>query len=1038
MNLLDLPRDEFTGYLAEMAQSGVPRDRINFLRREYRAKNSPFRGIFDFLQSQYDRVSAENRRPLFGDFLTVDPSKSGFDRLRSIRGDLGLFAGSIANEIAMGLDAPSAVLRGDVPAEDMLGEAFGTAGTAMIGGGLAPRPDGSVNAFPKITSQVPQNLRDRYSSALNFATDYKEDVQKIELTPETITKAKEYLVREYDPTLFGTAQEAVDFKEFINSPTKQMLDAQKFATAAKQAGEEVKFKMPDGPRGSLYVRVGNKGTVRFSDHSQPMEYDASGKLVPVGGFSPTLGRRHGAATLSVDPSSGLSVDDAISDLLSANRSLSLGAGILSLKAQDNPRLNQILMDFDIDPDNADTASLPMIDAALSKAVNQEVIDARDANALFSRFAEQDQMLDEFYSNKSGTGGVTALAASKATPAGETTPYSEVPVIDPRDLIGAKISPTPADLTRAGSFYEGIDAAGTARQTPFLGGPMFPLQQAYRDADVAWMVDSKSKGQTKLNKDSDFVAVTAMSPKAHQSNATVADAYMGTLEAYIKDGRLPEKSVKQLNKVVTEFGKNTVDPELKKLKNFVGFDSPNFDDYMRGLTFPQREAISKLMTAPKVRDIGGPNFQRILDSSIQPEFAGSNLGDTLLLLELNKKAGLLDVNKLGLPEHPSYSVGLPGQVVGRFENPISRGLLFPEFEAEYSNRPTIMRSDGTPDAAQMAYSFSRALPTTKVTPEGAKNMQEAMQYYNIEQPLQAQLIDQALQSNWKTSTKPFAQGKGDGISPVEYQRALERNPSYNTLEPYTAQEISKAARKGDFEVLQLGRSDIYFGLKKNPDYTWMNDGNPVPGLSDNEVDLVGVVSNEIGAKGVASPAIMGKAIEKGASVLNAFAVPSERYPEGFLPNVYGGYGFEEIKRIPFSKEFYIKERGEAAYRDLLRQWRSEGWDESRGFPDVVLMKWSGTDEQRANASQRVFDKGFEGFGSGKDFGSIKSAGQNLEPGVEASLRSQAVKSDIRPRDTGAVRSSSRPSKPQGIRSAVEELRSLSPLQRKNLGLLSFNY
>jgi hypothetical protein len=704
-----------------------------------------------------------------------------------------------------------------------------------------------------------------------------------------------------------------------------------------------------------------------------------------------------------------------SDLSAAVVQSSLGADILFLKAKSNPRLNQILMDFNIDPSNADAAPLPIIDAALDKAVNQNVIDPRDANALLARFAERDQ-----------------------TPAGETTPYSQVEVIDPRDLVGAKISPTPADLTRAGSFYEGIDAAGTTRRTPFLGGPLFPLQQAYRDADVAWMVDSKSKGQTKLNKDSDFVAVTAMSPKAHQSNATVADAYMGTLEAYIKDGRLPEESIDQLNKVVTEFGKNTVDPELQRLKNFVGFDSPYFNEYMRGLTFPQREAISKLMTAPKVRDIGGPNFQRILDSSIQPEFAGSNLGDTLLLLELNKKAGLLDVNELGLPEHPSYSVGLPGRVVGRFENPMSRGLLFSDFEAEYSNRPTIMRSDGTPDPAQMAYAFSRALPTTEITPEGARNMQEAMQYYSIEQPLQAQLIDQALQSNWKTSLKPYAQGKGEGISPIEYQRALERNPSYPTLEPYTAQEIAKGAREGNFEVLQLGRSDIYFGLKKNPDYTWMNDGKPVPGLSDNEVDLVGVVSNEIGAKGVASPAIMGKAIEEGASVLNAFAVPSERYPEGFLPNVYGGYGFEEIKRIPFSKEFYIEERGEAAYRDLLRQWRSEGWDESQGFPDVVLMKWSGTDEQRANASQRVFDKGFAGFGSGEDLGPLRSAGQNLESSVEASSKSQVVQSDNRRRDTGAVRSGSGSSKSQGIRSAVEELRSLSPLQRKNLGLLSFDY
>lgn len=622
-----------------------------------------------------------------------------------------------------------------------------------------------------------------------------------------------------------------------------------------------------------------------------------------------------------------------------------------------------------------------------------------------------------------------------TPAGEVTPYADVEVIDPRDLVGAKISPTPADLTRAGEFYEGIDAAGTTRRTPLQGGPLFPLQQVYSDADIAWLVDSQSKGATKLGKDSDFVAVTAMAPKAHQSNASVNDAYLGTLEAYIESGRIDPDTLGAINQTIREFGAVTKDPDLKPLQNFIGFGHPNFDEYMRGLTFDQRAAIAKQMQAPRMHNYGVPNFQKVLDATIQPEFAGSNLGDTLLLLELDKQRGLLNLADEGLPEHMSYDTGLGGRVVGRFENPVSRGLLFPSFEAEYSARPTMINKSGNVDEARMAYSFGRALPTEEITPEGARNIFEALQYYNIEQPKQAQLIEQALVGGWRTSSTPKIKG---GIAPVDYERALQRNPSLPSLEPYTAKEVTQGAKQGDFEVFQLGDADVYFGLKKNPDYTWMNDGKPIPELGENEVDLVGVISNEMGAKGVASPAIMGKAIEQGATVLNAFAVPSKRFPDGFLPNVYGGYGFKEVKRIPFSKEFYIEERGEAAYNDLLRQWRSEGWDESAGFPDVVLMKWSGSDADRANASQRVFNEDFTGFGTAETTDFVAAAGGTPQQSSGAVVGTQVGRSNIGSGNTGSVRSSSGSSQPSGVRGAAAELRQLTPEQRKNLGLLTMGF
>jgi len=630
----------------------------------------------------------------------------------------------------------------------------------------------------------------------------------------------------------------------------------------------------------------------------------------------------------------------------------------------------------------------------------------------------------------GEGGQAQSLSAAATPAGKVTPYSDIPIIDPRDLVGAKISPTPADLTRAGEYYEGIDAAGTTRRTPLQGGPLFPLQKQYSDAEIAWLVNSKSKGTTKLGRDSDFVAVTAMSPDAHQSNASISDAYLGTLEAYVKGGRLAPDEVAAINQTIREFGASTKDPDLQKLSGFIGFDHPNYSEYMQSLTFDQRAAISKQMSAPKMANYGAPNMQKVLDATIQPELAGSNLGDTLLLLELDKKRGLLNLENEGLPQHMSYDTGLGGTVVGRFNNPMSRGLLFPDFEAEYSARPSMINNSGKVDEARMAWTFGRALPSQKITPEGARNMSDAIAYEGIQQPRQAQLIDQALKNSWKSSTVSVKKG---GVSPSDYEKALRRNPSFPSLEPYSAKEISAGGKTGDHKTFQLGDSEVYFGLKKNPDYSWMNDGKPIDGLGPNEIDLVGVVSNEIGAKGVASPAVMGKAIEEGASVLNAFAVPSAKHPNGFLPEMYGGYGFDEVKRIPFSKEFYISERGQADFDDLIRTWRSEGWDESKGYPDVVLMKWRGSDADRSGASSKVFDESFQGFGSGEASDIVGSAGGTSQSIVQTPSGSQAGGPNNGRRDSGGLRSDNATRQSPGIRSAATAVRQLDPAQRKNLGL-----
>lgn len=159
-----------------------------------------------------------------------------------------------------------------------------------LGGSFRP------SAGPFIPREIlPRGLRERFFSILMRASGDK-DPFRIKLTPERMEKAKAELLRQME-----------DRQAFLKSPfrTTQMKNAIEFAETAKRAGNDVRVKIPDGDLGSVYVRVGDKGTVRFSDHSQPTGPDGK----PVGGYSKTLGRRHRAALLSVDPHSGVSLDD---------------------------------------------------------------------------------------------------------------------------------------------------------------------------------------------------------------------------------------------------------------------------------------------------------------------------------------------------------------------------------------------------------------------------------------------------------------------------------------------------------------------------------------------------------------------------------------------------------------------------------------------------------------------------------------------------------------------------------------------------------
>ena len=100
-----------------------------------------------------------------------------------------------------------------------------------------------------------------------------------------------------------------------------------------------------------------------------------------------------------------------------------------------------------------------------------------------------------------------------------------------------------------------------------------------------------------------------------------------------------------------------------------------------------------------------------------------------------------------------------------------------------------------------------------------------------------------------------------------------------------------------------------------------------------------------------------------------------------------------------------------------------------------MKWKGTDEQRTNASQRVFETGFEGFGSRETRDFVGEAEGASKQGSRSSSGQQASGQDNRQGNRGAVQSGGGSPISSRLRGALDEFRDLTPLQRQNLGLLS---
>jgi len=593
---------------------------------------------------------------------------------------------------------------------------------------------------------------------------------------------------------------------------------------------------------------------------------------------------------------------------------------------------------------------------------------------------------------------------------------KLPTVQFKDLLGKRVFGIKADLTDAGVSYTGIDGSQLEFPIEMMGGPNFVALPANVRSNVIWAVRGGAT-LTKIMKvvgDSDYIIVHAMNNNSHLTNATISQAYIQTVEAYLKDKRISVKNLRALDKIVrSPANKNS-------LPDFVGFESPNIIEYIDGLSFDQRGALAKILEKKEAQIHGLPNLDRFRRETIDPEYAGYRQGDAMLVIEVDKKNPTVKLGEEGTKMHPSYPLGLRGKVVGKLAKGINYELIYRDY---FENKvPTLANKE-----AGAWYTFDRVMPVQEITPEIAASVSEGG-YKAIKSARQAEASLALANNNWLVSGKTKAEG---GVSVQEFVDALAANEGAAALTMYTPEQVKAGIKDKSFSVYQLGKQggdkglQVFFGLKRGaPWYKGMIDG-----VSDNEVEVVSVTNNETGAQGVGIPAIITKAIQEGATILDAFAVKSKRFPDGFLPEMYSQFGFETIGSIPFDSSFYDANQ----MADLKKFWADGGWKESDGYPDVVVMKWKGNDDERATAIERYARSGATGV-SGRGVEDVRAAAAESRKQRNGS---RAEKGRAKGANAGQVGGD------QGVGNAapvvrraydsIQELASLSAGDIRNLGL-----
>ncbi len=659
------------------------------------------------------------------------------------------------------------------------------------------------------------------------------------------------------------------------------------------------------------------------------------------------------------------------------------------------------------------------------------------------------------------GGLLSSAVPKAMPFGSLSMSGLKPInigvfpdIDPKDirvtdnlptvgskdfpienLIGKKITPIQADLMDAGRVYTGLDNVKVP-PTVLQGGSKFSLIDKNKELDLAFASQGLGQASSIVRRGADLGAVTAMNPQSfgklptQVSNKNMRKIFVDQVRGEVEAGNISLQNLKKLDNLIKSVGQTKKGAE--KLQDFVGFGSPQIYEYIDKIDFETAKNFAEALNSRRARDLNAPNIPRIVGETINPAEAGADPMSALLLLELDK-ANPVKIKDIGGIPHLSYDYGIFGRAIAKFDTQVPAQVIFPEW---FAGR----RKLGKPEKSDVR-AFSMSKVTQNITPDIAKGM-AVPRLGTINSARHAQLLSDTINGNWRSTSTPVNQG---GLKPIEIVDGFDDNILSESLTKYSLKEIQDGAKDGSLVFYGLGDQKtggkVYFGLKKNTDYE-ADYGFTHPELTKNETAIVGVMNNEFGyaSKGVSVPSSVLKGIENGATVLDAYAVPSKANPKGFLPNYYAEFGFKELGRVKFDPK-YVRDPefggSEQKYNKLLAQWRNSGWDENKGFPDLVIMKWQGLDAIRPNATRRFVQEGSQGFRL-RETEDIVTGTENFfkQPttGFGGRKSRSSGQSNIGS-DKGQIRSGNQTPISEGFRRNIQSLTGASPEQLRAYGLLT---
>ena len=683
-------------------------------------------------------------------------------------------------------------------------------------------------------------------------------------------------------------------------------------------------------------------------------------------------------------------------------------------AEKGPLSGRLMSGFD--PTDVTDPALSAIGKVAADVVDQ-VVPIEQATAMSGTASAADMVAGQ----KSVSNEALAEVAVKLPTVGST----EFPL---ESVAGKKVVFVPADMLDFGRTYEGLSEAPIEGRA-LMGGSGYGTLKTSRDQGLGFASLDPKIAKRIQNSGADYMLVSTMSPTAHRSNIDFANILHRQLNAYADEGFItPENKIAIAQKLSND----------KAFPDLPDIFSPEGLAHLESKSFEYRAAIADKLNQAAYQKLGAPPIGRLIRETINPTEAGYEIGQGSVLVKIDKTKPPVDIREIeGGVAHPSYPIGLFGDPVAQVPFGVKADDIFDKAINEK------LAAGST--RANAARSIAMQLPVAELTPERLAKIPIAKPGF-VKSKRQALLLQDVKQGNWRMTTNPVGPQSNpnpDGLGSAEIIKAVRENSMSATLSTYTKSELDRKAKSGELVFYALGRQgkgdtagSVYFGLNKNTDYA-KEYGATSPELTPNEVSIVGVMNNEAGnvGKGVGSASIL-KALQEGATALDAYAVPTAKNKNGFLPDYYAQFGFEEVDRIPYNEKFLRDPEfggSEEKYKKVTRQWRASGWDESLGNPDLVIMKWKGNENVRSTATDSFIAEGADGLrGSGFEYVQAGGGDIELRTGSGVAGQQRPSGSGVGSGDRGGL-GDDRRGMGSSLQRGISELESLDPVSRRALGL-----